>query len=186
MNHKSLVITFSQTVYPAFSDSFLSMLLSLSCCLFSARTPLPLSHLTFFPPRESWESPESEDSRGSQKNFPNLLTSDAHAPHGPTGGAAKRRSLVLPTIAWFYLAGCVPAYPQKDQSRHSEPPANAGGSFQYSPNKLWRSARSITAAIGTLDSSLLGAATTLPSPRPYQVLASLSTLLYSQWFYLQF
>lgn len=162
------------------------MLLSLSCCLFSARTPLPLSHLTFFPSRESWESPESEESRGIQKYFPNPLTSDAHAPHGPTGGAAKRRPLVLPTIAWFYLAGCVPAYPQKDQSRHSEPPANASGSFQCSPNKLWRSARSITAAIGTLDSSLLGAATTLPSPRPYQVLASLSTWLYSQWFYLQF
>lgn len=51
----------------------------------------------------------------------NLRTSGAHTPRGPTEGAAKRRSLVLPTIAWFYLTGCVPAYPQENQSHHTEP-----------------------------------------------------------------
>lgn len=97
------------------------MILSPLVCFLPLPTLLPSE--AFLPLRRAGTAQEvklADDSEEFSQSL-NLRISGAHAPHGPTGGTVKRWSLVLPTIAWFYLTGCVPAYAQEDQSYHTEP-----------------------------------------------------------------
>ena len=63
---------------PLFLVELLSMLLSPLICFL----PLPRSsHLKLFPPRESWESPGSEDSRWFRRTFPIPKPQNLRCPH---------------------------------------------------------------------------------------------------------
>ena len=105
---------------PLFLVELLSMLLSPLICFL----PLPRSsHLKLFPPRESWESPGSEDSRWFRRTFPIPKPQNLRCPHTTWPHRRCSEETVPSTsyIAWFYLTGCVPAYPQENQSHHTEP-----------------------------------------------------------------